>query len=168
MKNKNRDKISGRFRKQKKGGLAKTFCGALFILCYVFALVVTTPPIPIAVTNAQEPQEPQVILIGIKYNWTEERITQEINTVFGNNPTMVRIAKCESAMMHEKEGKVVRGKVDPDDTGLMQINKRYHEKHAKRLGLNLEDIKDNITFAKILFDQSGTTPWSASKKCWSL
>lgn len=123
---------------------------------------------PIIVTNAQEPEEPKPVLIEIRINWTEERIIQEINTVFGDNPIMVRIAKCESTLMHEKNGEVVRGIVDPDDTGLMQINKRYHGKEAEKLGLDLEDIQDNLAYAKHLFNREGTTPWNSSRKCWSL
>lgn len=161
----NRNKRTGRFQKESN----RSFYGTLFIICYIFVLVVTTPSIPVVYTNAEElPQEPKTILIEVRINWTEERIIQEINTVFGDNPIMVRIAKCESTLMHEKNGDVVRGKVDPDDTGLMQINKRYHGAEAEKLGLDLEDIQDNLAYAKHLFNREGTTPWNSSRKCWSL
>lgn len=81
---------------------------------------------------------------------------------------MVQIAHCESTFRHTlKDGSILRGVVDPADTGVMQINKRYHLEAATALGLNLEDIYDNMTYARILYEEQGTRPWNASRPCWS-
>jgi hypothetical protein len=62
---------------------------------------------------------------------------------------------------------VLKGRVDSADTGVMQINKRYHEKTASAMNLNLEDIYNNMEYARYLYETQGTQPWSASSACWS-
>jgi hypothetical protein len=81
---------------------------------------------------------------------------------------MIHIARCESTFRHTlADGTVLTGRVDSDDTGVMQINKRYHGKRAKELGLDLSDMYDNMAFARDLYERQGTQPWSASAPCWS-
>ncbi len=74
---------------------------------------------------------------------------------------MVRVAQGESGMRQwHADGRVVRGIVDKDDTGLMQINSRYHSKEAKRLGLDFENsIVDNVQMARVIYDTQGITAW---------
>ncbi len=80
---------------------------------------------------------------------------------------MVQVARCESMFRHDlSDGSVLRGKVDSADTGVMQINKRYHESTALKLGLDLENIHDNLAYARILYEKQGTQPWNASRSCW--
>jgi hypothetical protein len=82
-------------------------------------------------------------------------------------PVMQHILKCESSGKHfDKKGNVLKGIVDPDDTGKWQINFRYHGKEAMAMGLNLYNEKDNDTYAWHLYETQGTEPWSASKNCW--
>ena len=53
-------------------------------------------------------------------------------------PVMQRIAQCESRGQHfAKDGKVVRGKRNPQDTGLFQINAVVWAKKAEELGYNI-------------------------------
>lgn len=81
---------------------------------------------------------------------------------------MIQVARCESTFRHTLEdGSVLRGKVDPADTGVMQINKRYHSERAVELGLDLENIYDNMAYARYLYEKKGTQPWDASAPCWS-
>jgi hypothetical protein len=80
---------------------------------------------------------------------------------------MIEVARCESTFRHELEdGSILQGMVDPADTGVMQINKRYHEEAAIAMNLNLDDIYDNMEYARYLYDRQGTQPWSASMPCW--
>ncbi len=80
---------------------------------------------------------------------------------------MVSIARCESTFRHTLEdGSVVRGKVDGADTGVMQINRRYHEERAEELGYNLKDFYGNLAYARNLYEAQGTQPWNASSPCW--
>lgn len=80
---------------------------------------------------------------------------------------MIQVARCESTFRHHlADGSVLRGRVDQRDTGVMQINTYYHGATAERLGLNLEDIEDNMAYARYLYERQGVQPWSASQPCW--
>jgi len=80
--------------------------------------------------------------------------------MFYDNAHMVNIAGCESGFVHYKsDGGVIRGRVTPADTGVMQINLDFHGKETKRLGLDMEDPYDNVTYARILYEKEGVTPW---------
>lgn len=90
-----------------------------------------------------------------------------VREYFKDIPVMVQVARCESTFRHDlSDGSVLRGKVDPADTGVMQINKRYHEATAIKLGLDLENIRDNMAYARYLYEKQGTQPWNASRPCW--
>lgn len=94
-----------------------------------------------------------------------ERIVREY---FKDIPVMIQVARCESTFQHTlSDGSVLQGRVDSADTGVMQINKRYHEKAAIKLGLDLEDIEDNMAYARHLYEKQGTQPWKASAPCWN-
>jgi hypothetical protein len=67
---------------------------------------------------------------------------------------MVAIIGCESNFVHYKpDGTVLRGRVDPKDSGVSQINERYHP------SVNTEDLWSNLAYARELFDAEGTGPW---------
>ncbi len=117
---------------------------------------------------------------GVEYGAikTEVTVAEEIQTdsldteaivrgYFKDIPVMAEVARCESTFRHTlADGTVIRGKVDPADTGVMQINRRYHESTAIELGLDLNDIYDNMAYARYLYEKKGTQPWSASSPCW--
>lgn len=90
-----------------------------------------------------------------------------VREYFKDIPIMIEVARCESTFTHElKDGSVLQGRVDSDDTGVMQINKRYHLKTATTMELDLDDIYQNMEYARYLYDRQGTQPWSASMPCW--
>jgi len=90
-----------------------------------------------------------------------------VRDYFQDIPVMAEIARCESTFRHNlKDGSVLQGRVDPADTGVMQINKRYHLSTATAMDLNLDDIYDNMAYARNLYERQGTQPWSASMPCW--
>ena len=79
-----------------------------------------------------------------------------------------RIAFCESGNKHyASNGSVLRGKNNPLDTGLFQINARFHGKESQRLGMDILTKKGNIAYALYLYKMQVTKPWNWSKKCWS-
>lgn len=90
-----------------------------------------------------------------------ENVKNLILSVFPDAPIMVQVCKGESGLRHWKnDGSVVRGIVDPDDTGLCQINKRYWKKEAEKLGLDFENsIEDNVKMARHIYDTQGITAW---------
>ncbi len=90
-----------------------------------------------------------------------------VRSYFKDIPVMVQIARCESTFQHTlADGSVLKGRVDSADTGVMQINKRYHGAAAAAMGLNLDDIYHNMAYARHLYETQGTRPWSASAPCW--
>ncbi|MCD5381011.1 MAG: hypothetical protein LR008_00360 [Candidatus Pacebacteria bacterium] len=90
-----------------------------------------------------------------------------VRSYFKDIPVMIEVARCESTFRHHlADGSVLQGRVDSDDTGVMQINKRYHESTAIALSLNLDDLYQNMEYARNLYERQGTQPWSASMPCW--
>ena len=90
-----------------------------------------------------------------------------VRSYFRDLPIMAEIARCESNFRHTRaDGSVLRGRIDPADTGVMQINRRYHEARATELELDLADIYHNMAYARYLYETQGTQPWSASANCW--
>lgn len=106
--------------------------------------------------------EPAKIVTHVPSN--TESIVREY---FKDAPILAEIARCESHFRHTlADGTILKGKVDPSDTGVMQINKRYHGQKAAELELDLENLYDNLAYAKYLYEKQGTKPWKASSPCW--
>jgi hypothetical protein len=91
-----------------------------------------------------------------------------VRDYFKDIPVMIQVARCESTFRHTlADGSVLQGLVDNADTGVMQINKRYHLSASINLGLDINDIYDNMAYARHLYERQGTQPWSASAPCWN-
>jgi hypothetical protein len=87
---------------------------------------------------------------------------------YADTPILVEIARCESTFAQfDKNGNVVRGRVNNKDVGVMQINEQYHLETAVTLGYNLHTIEGNVAYAKHLYEQEGVRPWKSSAKCWA-
>ena len=87
---------------------------------------------------------------------------------YADTPILVDIARCESNFRQfDADGKIVRGRVNKEDIGVMQINEKYQGPTAKLLGLDLYTVEGNVAYAKHLYEEQGAQPWSASSKCWS-
>lgn len=99
---------------------------------------------------------------------TREDMEAYLKDEYSDTPILIDIARCESTFkQYHEDGRVVRGLIDSDDIGLMQINERYHGETAKKLGLDIYKVDGNVEYAKYLYKKFGTQPWSASSKCWS-
>lgn len=91
-----------------------------------------------------------------------------VRDYFADVPVMAEIARCESGFRHTlSDGSVLTGRVDSADTGVMQINKRYHQATANAMDLNLDNIYDNMAYARHLYDTQGLRPWTSSAGCWN-
>lgn len=91
-----------------------------------------------------------------------------VRDYFEDVPVLIEIARCESTFRHElADGSILRGRVDPADTGVMQINRRYHQGSADAMSLNLNNIYDNMAYARHLYENEGTRPWNSSAPCWN-
>jgi hypothetical protein len=100
----------------------------------------------------------------------ESPVTLEkyVQAYFAETPILAQVSKCESRFRQfGTDGQVLRGEVNHDDVGLMQINEHYHADKAKALGLDLKTVDGNLAYAKHLYEAEGTAPWSASKPCWN-
>lgn len=83
-------------------------------------------------------------------------------------PILTKIAKCESGnTQYDKDGKVLKGRVDSMDTGKYQISKRYWSDEAQRQGYNIDTEEGNEAMAKWILNNRGTVDWSASQRCWN-
>ena len=90
-----------------------------------------------------------------------------VKEIFRDIPILATIAKCESGFKQFKaEGEVLRGIVNPDDIGIMQINRFYHEKDAIRMGHDIFTFEGNIGYARHLYETQGSRPWIHSSHCW--
>jgi hypothetical protein len=79
----------------------------------------------------------------------------------------VEIARCESGLrQYSADGTIVRGKVNPQDVGVFQINENYHLRQSQEQGHDIYTTRGNIEYAILLIKKSGNKPWSASKPCW--
>lgn len=96
-----------------------------------------------------------------------ENTEAAVREYFKDIPVMIQVARCESHFRQTlADGSVLRGVVDSADTGVMQINKRYHSTAAASMGLSLDDLYGNMAYARHLYETQGTRPWNASSACW--
>ncbi len=112
-----------------------------------------------------KPATPKPLAIANYGAGSEESI---VRSYFSDIPVMISVARCESGFRHNlHDGSVLTGRVDSADTGVMQINKRYHASAAAAMNLNLDDIYDNMAYARHLYENQGINPWNASAGCWN-
>ena len=80
-----------------------------------------------------------------------------------------RIAWCESNNRHfDENGEVIKGAINPLDTGRYQINLFYHQTQAEALGFDLFTEDGNEAYALWLYDNgNGAWHWRWSESCWS-
>lgn len=121
---------------------------------------------PIEFARAEEPApEPKVVLI-------------EVHPIALN-----RVSDCESGLRNKdgsaiegsarhytEEGTVIiGGYTDPQfglDIGMYQINTKFHLERAEELGIDIFTEEGNTKYARILYRESGTQSWIASRACW--
>ncbi len=101
---------------------------------------------------------------------TERPMTLQayVQESFADVPVLAQVAGCESQFRQfDGRGNVIRGEVDRNDVGVMQINERYHLERAKALGYDIYTVEGNMAYARYLYETEGLKPWSASKACWN-
>jgi len=97
-----------------------------------------------------------------------KNVEKFIEDYFADIPVMQKIAYCESRNRHfDKNGLVLRGEKTSLDRGVMQINLYFHGETAKKMGLDLHQIDDNVAYARYLYQKQGAKPWLSSSACWS-
>jgi len=79
------------------------------------------------------------------------------------------IAFCESTNQQfsdEEAGVVMRGKENPLDVGLFQINEKFHLEKSQKLGYDIYTLEGNIDYALWLLKNEGSYHWKWSQGCW--
>lgn len=99
----------------------------------------------------------------IEVSYSKERVQELIKEAFPDAPIMLKVAACESGFLQHAYNPTN----DSHDGGVFQISQKYHGQQMEKLGLDPYDVKDNIAYARILYDRNGLRDWSASKHCWS-
>ncbi len=106
---------------------------------------------------------------------TKKEVQKQLNATVGSSvksyfkdaPIMEKVAYCESTYMQfDSVGVVHRGIVNNKDVGIFQINEKYHLKRSQDLGMDIYSIEGNMEYARVLYEEQGLQPWSASKPCW--
>lgn len=92
---------------------------------------------------------------------------KKVKAFFKDRPVLVDIARCESNFTHlNPDGSILRGRKNPRDVGIMQINQDWHDARSIKLGFNIMNLEDNMAYAKYLYDHEGPQPWKSSSDCW--
>ncbi len=141
-------------------------CIALsYLIAWPLALFIDIhEPTPIEYARAEEiaTSTPPVPVV-IEVTYTKERTKELIAEAFPDAPIMLRVAACESGFLQHAYNPTNNS----HDGGVFQISQKYHGARMQKLGLDPYDVKDNIAYARILYNESGLQPWLASKHCWS-
>ena len=123
-------------------------------LALVLTAALSTTPQPAAVTTPQP--LPQV-----------ETVRETVESYFADIPIMIAVSGCESHYRQfDTDGSVYRGEQNHQDVGVMQINEHYHLQTAQKLGYDIYTLQGNLAYARFLYEQEGTAPWSSSAYCW--
>lgn len=94
-------------------------------------------------------------------------IESKVRLFFADTPIMAEVIKCESQFRQfNSDGSAFRGIVNNQDVGIAQVNEYYHAKRAKKLGIDIYTVDGNMAYAKLLYQEEGTDPWSSSAPCW--
>ena len=107
----------------------------------------------------EEVAEPKVVIIEVVKK--EKTIEEKIREVFHEEPNRaVAIAKCESNLNPNAVNTANRN--GTTDSGLMQLNS-VHDARLNALGLDKWDVDDNLTFARLLYEERGFRPWVCNR-----
>lgn len=91
------------------------------------------------------------------------------------HPKLKPVCACESSYsgkpsgtprQYDPDGTVRKGRMNANDIGMCQVNRRYHISKAKALGYDIYTREGNIRYANHLYERKGLSPWKWSKPCW--
>jgi hypothetical protein len=103
---------------------------------------------------------------GVKFSSEKIDLAHQIRAVFADAPIMMRVAMCESGIVHRENGELKRNKQGSSARGMFQVMMYYHEPEMRRMGLNPNRIDEYLIYVRYLFDKQGLKPWAESKPCW--
>lgn len=126
----------------------------------------------VQVTEVQAPKKVQAKKVRpVSIPSTE--VARLVANEFGTSSVMYRIAACESTgsvsgvpRHFDKDGGLLRGKINPQDVGVFQVNEHYHLADSLKAGIDIHTVEGNIKWARKLYERNGTRDWNWSKHCW--
>lgn len=102
-------------------------------------------------------------------------VKRKAQEYFSDIPVMIAIGECESNFQQYRDDGTLnvsrhqnrKGIRDSSASGVFQIlYKGNYEKWAASRNTNITTIEGNFAFARVMYEESGTTPWNESKNCW--
>lgn len=130
------------------------------LIALVVAAGILTPAATVAAPSHEETEIKEEKILTV-----EESVIDE----FGAESKMYYVAQCESHHnQFNVDGSVLRGRVNPQDVGVFQINEFYHLEESKKLGMDIHTTAGNIDYARHLYDTQGLSPWVWSRPCWGV
>ena len=98
---------------------------------------------------------------------TNDGVEALVREQFEDVPVMVEIARCESKFRQfNAVGEPLYGGAGSLMVGVFQIHSSVHTDFAKAIGRDIDTLEGNLSYARFLYDQEGTTPWRSSADCW--
>lgn len=94
-------------------------------------------------------------------------VTRVMIERLGEGHPLIAVARCESGYRQfNEDGTLLRGKQNPKDVGVLQVNEYYHLAGSTKLGYDIHTLEGNIDYGEYLYNNQGLTPWAWSKHCW--
>lgn len=94
-------------------------------------------------------------------------VAKKLVDYLGSGHPLYEVARCESAYRQfNQDGSVLRGRQNPQDVGVLQINEKYHLAESIRLGYDIYTLEGNLDYGLYLYNNQGLTPWNWSRHCW--
>lgn len=149
------------------------FCAGIGIIlgiCIDAYVTHNSQPIVYVAEAATIESVEQEVKIKIAIDWTKERIIQEIEKTFPEDPaTAIKIAKCESELDADIQSYHINSQGNREPSfGIFQIHSPDWHNTAIRLGYEnyKTDPGDNIAMARYIYEQAGKrwTDWSCYTK----
>jgi len=126
--------------------------------------------VPVAVATAPAPEAAVPHETGkILATSTDQTgfVREYLTDRLGKGHPLLAVASCEGKWRQwEEDGTPLKGDINPLDTGVFQVNLKYHGERAKELGIDLGSLQGNTDYALLLYKEQGLTPWNWSKHCW--
>lgn len=131
----------------------------------------TSTPITVQGSTQAISQKSQAVaaasVLEIKKVNAQRSLEAVVRDYYSDTPILAEIARCETRFRHyDRAGDVLRGAIDKNDVGIMQVNERYHLKRAEELGFDIYSLEGNLAYAKYLYKEEGSDPWVSSSACW--
>jgi hypothetical protein len=104
---------------------------------------------------------------GVKLSPEKLDLARQIRALFPDAPIMVRVAMCESELIHKKDGELLRNSHGSSARGAFQVLMRYHGPQMKKLGLDPYRTDEYLAYVRVLYDQQKLAPWAESRYCWN-